>query len=116
MNVFLAFAMAYAIELSVYWLVKRFVTRLRPFVEIPGVTMLLPPPDEFSFPSGHTAAALVMTTVSSIVFPGFMFFMVPLSMGIGISRVYLGVHYPSDVVAGAFLGVFAGFVAVFLTI
>ena len=107
-------AIGYGIELLLYVLIKRFVSRLRPFVVIPGVTMLISPPDEFSFPSGHTAAAFVMTTVVAMWYPVLFLFVFPLALGVGVSRVYLGVHYPSDILAGAALGVFAGCVAMAL--
>ncbi len=95
---------AFGLELTLYSVVKRSVSRLRPFVSIPGATVLIMPPDEYSFPSGHTAAACVMTTIVAAWYPMLLILMIPLTVGIGISRVYLGVHYPSDIAAGAVLG------------
>jgi undecaprenyl-diphosphatase len=105
-------AIAYALELGTYRLIKSRVSRRRPFMSLPLVTGLIVPPDEFSFPSGHTAAAFVMTIVMGLAYPMAFFPLLFLSLMIGMSRVYLGVHYPSDVIAGAVLGVAAGLLGI----
>ena len=87
---------------------KRSLTRARPDVSIAGFEPLAENPDRFSFPSGHTAAAFGV----AVAFAGEPFGAGPaallLAVGIGLSRVYLGAHYPLDVGAGAFLGAIAG--------
>jgi undecaprenyl-diphosphatase len=90
---------------------KRSLTRTRPDGAIVGFEALARNPDEFSFPSGHTAAAVGV----AVAFAGEPGGLGPLSLllavGIGLSRVYLGAHYPLDVGAGAVLGVFGGLAA-----
>ncbi len=90
---------------------KRSLTRTRPNGAIAGFEALARNPDEFSFPSGHTAAAVGV----AVAFAGEPGGLGPLSfllaVGIGLSRVYLGAHYPLDVGAGAVLGVVSGLAA-----
>jgi len=107
-------AMAFAIELSIYKLSKSLLPRLRPYASVPRVSGLVVPPDEYSFPSGHTAAAFVMVTVLSAFAPLLSMLLLPLAIGIGFSRMYLGVHYPTDVLAGAALGLMSGKVSLWI--
>lgn len=97
--------LAFALELPLYLLVKRKVKRRRPFERIPGLHYLIKPPDRFSFPSGHTAAACLMATLTSAYYPEGTLVSCLWAGSIGFSRVYNGVHYPTDVLAGAILGV-----------
>ncbi len=90
---------------------KRSLTRPRPTAAIAGFEALAANPDRFSFPSGHTAAAVGVAVAFAGEPHGLGAGALLLSMGIGASRVYLGAHYPFDVAAGAVLGVFAGVAA-----
>ncbi len=90
---------------------KRSLTRARPDVSIAGFEPLLANPDRFSFPSGHTAAAFGVAVAFAGEPAGLGPLALLLAVGIGLSRVYLGAHYPLDVGAGAMLGVCAGLAA-----
>lgn len=84
--------------------VKRAVKRTRPAVDIQGVV----PPDRFSFPSGHTAAAFALAIAMFGAAPWLAPILLLLAIGVGYGRMYLGVHYPLDVAAGAALGLLTG--------
>lgn len=90
---------------------KRTVSRARPSMPV-GCSALVHAPDRFSFPSGHAAASLsVALGLLSTVSPPVGVALAALALVVGISRCYLGVHYPGDVVAGwalALLGHLAG--------
>jgi undecaprenyl-diphosphatase len=104
-NFLVAALIAYGIEVTVHGILKNKVKRNRPCATLPGIERLLVPPDEFSFPSGHTAAAFVMASLLSSFVPSLFFAVFAWSWLVGVSRIYLGLHYPTDVLAGAFLGV-----------
>jgi undecaprenyl-diphosphatase len=87
---------------------KRGLTRARPTRAIEGFRALARDPDAFSFPSGHTAAAFAVTVALAGAPHGLGPAALVLAGGIGLSRVYLGAHYPLDVAAGAALGAAVG--------
>jgi membrane-associated phospholipid phosphatase len=94
-------------------ILKNVFCRIRPFNAMPGLMALIPKPGSYSFPSGHTTTAFAAATVIAICLPkkfGIMGYI--LAVLIGFSRMYLGVHYPSDVLAGIILGGFIGVVSV----
>jgi undecaprenyl-diphosphatase len=105
-RVFLAAAVAaFAVELPVYKLIKQAVKRDRPCEILDGVEGRVTPADQFSFPSGHTAAAFLVATLLGNAYPYLFPVACAWALAVGFSRIYLGVHYPSDVVAGMLLGV-----------
>ncbi|MFF4643523.1 bifunctional phosphatase PAP2/diacylglycerol kinase family protein [Streptomyces sp. NPDC001389] len=86
------------------------VRRPRPLLEgVPLVRQPAVPPWTTSFPSGHSASAFAFTVGLALESPVWGAVVAPLAAAVAFSRVYTGVHYPSDVAAGALLGVAAGF-------
>ena len=88
----------------VYKLLKRGTLRPRPFQRHRQIAAGALPLDQFSFPSGHTLHAVAFTLVASAYYPGLAAIAVPFTLFVAASRVVLGLHYPSDVLAGAALG------------
>ena len=80
-------------------LIKRSVGRPRPSKRAMSQTFVLEP-DQFSFPSGHAAAAMAVAIAYAAAFPTIAAPVMLLAMAVGISRVCLGVHYPGDVFIG----------------
>lgn len=103
-QVLTAFAVAFALDLALYTVLKRTFRRKRPFQALPDVVRWIVPPDEFSFPSGHTAGACLMAVLGCAFFPAAGPALVGFAVLVGYSRVALAVHYPGDVLAGALLG------------
>lgn len=95
---------AFLFELPAFIGLKKLIKRDRPFVQISHANYAMQPSDKFSLPSGHTAAAFVMATLISYFYPGFSALAFIWASLIGTSRVMLGVHYPTDIIAGAVLG------------
>ncbi|HEX4788592.1 MAG TPA: phosphatase PAP2 family protein [Actinospica sp.] len=90
---------------------KSLVRRGRPTAELtPFIRRLRTPPTSSSFPSGHAASAAAFATGVALEHPRLALPVTALAVGVGVSRVVTGVHYPSDVVAGAAIGVAAGLV------
>ena len=113
------FAVAAALILCLIFcnfLLKNIVARTRPFDIITTVGLLIKPPTDFSFPSGHTSAAFAAATALLLCknkLPGIPALV--LAVLIAFSRLYLYVHFPSDVLGGIVLGVavaFAGYAIV----
>lgn len=90
--------------LFVYRQLKQRTQRLRPCRRHQGINHPVAPLDEFSFPSGHTLHAVGFTAVAGMHFPALLWFLAPLTVLIAMSRVVLGLHYPSDVIVGALIG------------
>jgi undecaprenyl-diphosphatase len=103
---FLTAALAsFGIELPLYKVVKQAVKRDRPCEIVPAVHRRVRPSDRFSFPSGHTAGAFVMATLVAGLYPALFPLAAGWALAVGFSRVYLGVHYPTDVLAGMSIGI-----------
>jgi undecaprenyl-diphosphatase len=85
------------------WL-KAKTSRPRPYQVNHAIACNAAPLDQFSFPSGHTLHAVAFSVVLLAYFPGFAWLVLSFTALVGLSRMVLGLHYPSDVLAGAALG------------
>ncbi|MBD3288051.1 phosphatase PAP2 family protein [candidate division KSB1 bacterium] len=110
----LASLSAFSLELPVSVLIKKWARRIRPFESVEGILHLIKPPDKYSFPSGHAAAAFLIADILSFQFPPIQVPLYSWASLVGFSRIYLGVHFPSDVVAGMILGLSASHFGIWL--
>lgn len=89
---------------AVYKLIKGKTLRPRPFNIYPAIVCMGKTLDQFSFPSGHTLHAAAFGIVAVYYYPALIWLVLPFSVLVALSRPILGLHYPSDVLAGAALG------------
>lgn len=87
-----------------YKALKRRLVRERPYITFGGICAGAVPLDRYSFPSGHTLHAVSFTILATAYFPALGWLLVPFATLVAASRVVLGLHYPTDVLAGAVLG------------
>lgn len=95
-----------AVTIGLSYGMKKLIDRPRPFVTYSDIVQKDPHVGPYSFPSGHTGSAFALATSVSLCFPKW-YVIAPAAVwavSVGYSRMYLGVHYPSDVIAGAFIG------------
>lgn len=93
------------VTLIVYKILKKYTVRDRPCITHPSLNMGTAPLDQYSFPSGHTMHAVSFSTVVLFHYPELSLYIIPFTMLVMLSRVILGLHYPSDVLMGAVFGV-----------
>ena len=89
---------------AMYRTLKRWTRRPRPFRTHRDIVPLVLPLDEFSFPSGHTLHAVTFTIIALAWFPLLAPLLIPFALLVAASRVVLGLHYPSDVLAATLIG------------
>jgi undecaprenyl-diphosphatase len=110
----IATLIAFMIERPIYWLLKNTLKRNRPPQAIPLFKASIVASDEFSFPSGHTSGAFLLAFLVSQYFPVLSFAIYLWACCVGMSRVLLGVHFPTDILAGATLGSSLGFLTMII--
>lgn len=86
-------------------ILKHIFERPRPFVELSNIHLLIPKPSSYSFPSGHSASSFAAAGIIASEIKKFKWPVLTLAVLIAFSRIYLLVHYPSDVLAGIILGI-----------
>ena len=91
-------------NLVIYWVVKRSTRRCRPFEQCDDIRACMVAPDRFSFPSGHVLHATAFALLLSAFHPALAWPLGLFAAVLALARVVLGLHYPSDVLAGAVLG------------
>ena len=96
------------IALALYKLLKRWTRRPRPFASDVRIRAWVAPLDEYSFPSGHTLHAVSFSVVALAYYPWLAPVLLPFTAGVALSRVVLGLHYPSDVLAATGIAVLLG--------
>jgi len=97
-------ALTGVLGVAIYKCLKRVFVRERPFITHTTIDLAMAPLDRYSFPSGHTLHAVSFAMQATMHFPELGWVLVPLAALIAGSRVVLGLHYPTDVLAGAAIG------------
>lgn len=100
---------AFTLERLIYYSLKKSFKRDRPAQAIADYQSLIEPADRFSFPSGHTSAAFLFASGLSVLFPGLTVAFYLWAGCVGISRFILGVHFATDILMGALLGLGVGY-------
>lgn len=94
--------------------IKTFVKRLRPCQEYPEVKILVPVPSDPSFPSGHTTSSFACATIVCYFYPWLGIVCIVFAGLMAFSRIYLFVHYLSDVIVGMVLGMVVSFIIILM--
>lgn len=90
---------------------KNLIARPRPYTQIPGLTALLPPQKDWSFPSGHATASFACAGIYLRTLPRkYGIAALVLAVLISLSRLYVGVHYPTDILGGFVIGLLGSWI------
>ncbi len=101
------YLIGFGIFAGILWLIKNIVQRPRPFSDL-DITSLLLDKTGFSFPSGHAGFAFFSLAFIWKLLPRFKWVWLAVAVIISLARVYVGVHYLSDIIASALIGLFLG--------
>lgn len=107
-------ALALCLSSGIAQIIKCNVNRIRPFITLNNLHIKKIGIDQYSFPSGHTTAAFAIAVTISLFLPWMTIICIVLACCVGLSRMYLGVHYPSDVFVGVILGSLSSFIIYFI--
>ena len=93
-------------------IIKKKYPRLRPYLVLPQTIICKNPLTDHSFPSGHTTAifSIIIPFIAAVPLLGLL--LIPIALLVGLSRIYLGLHYPSDCLAGCLIGTAAALMTV----
>jgi undecaprenyl-diphosphatase len=106
-ELFTTLLLGFMLERFAYYSIKNRFKRRRPHAAIPGYQGIITAADEFSFPSGHTSGAFLLSTsiFMHVGNPALALYL--WASLVGASRIVLGVHFPTDIFAGAMMGALA---------
>ncbi len=106
--------LAAAASIILFRALKKASGRKRPCALEPHRWAQIAPPDQFSFPSGHTLTAFAVAVAVGMFYPDLMGLLLFLAVSIAMSRIALGMHFLSDVIAGSLLGAGLGYAAFYI--
>lgn len=93
-------------------IIKNIVQRPRAFITYPDISIIISPPDSYSFPSGHTASSFTAALIIGYYLRNWKYEAYALASLIAFSRLYLYVHYPTDIICGILLGTISALITI----
>ena len=106
-----AAALASGVGVGLFLKLKKTFKRRRPCALEPHCWATLLPPDQFSFPSGHTITAFAVTVALGTFYPAMLLGLCFCAVSVALSRIVLGMHFLTDVIAGAAIGGLLGYMS-----